>query len=262
MLIDTHCHIHDPEFYADTAQRQAVYRRAIAAGVTHMMVIGTSQADSARAVRFAAEHDGVLAAVGVHPHEAAEGWQQIADLTGQAAAIGEIGLDYFYDNAPRRQQAAALEAQLDLAIRHNLPVSFHVRDERAGSGAVWADFWAIYDNTVGVRGVLHSFTDTIATLEQGLGRGLAIGVNGISTFTRDPAQVAMFDAIPLASMVLETDAPFLTPSPRRGTINEPANLGLVARHHADRRGLPLDELAALTSANAKRLFAFGPNLAP
>ena len=120
----------------------------------------------------------------------------------------------------------------------------------------FADFWPIFDSFSSIRGVLHSFTDTTQNLEEALHRGLYIGVNGISTFTKDTSQQEMFDRIPLERILFETDAPFLTPKPFRGSINEPAFVRIVAQFHADRRDLTLEELAATSSANARELFAF------
>jgi TatD DNase family protein len=163
-------------------------------------------------------------------------------------AIGEIGLDYFYTHSPRDVQIQALEAQIALALQYKLPIIFHVRD-------AFDDFWPIFDNFHGIRGVLHSFTDTAANIEQGLSRGLLIGVNGISTFTKDKAQQQMFANIPLGSLLLETDAPFLTPAPFRGKVNEPAFVAKIAAYNAYIRGISTEEVAAITTANADALFA-------
>lgn len=163
-------------------------------------------------------------------------------------AIGEIGLDYYYTHSPREVQIAALEAQIHIALGHNLPIIFHVRE-------AFEDFWPIFDNFSGIRGELHSFTDTQANLEEGLKRGLYIGVNGISTFTKDRLQQEMFMHIPLEKMLLETDAPFLTPAPNRGKVNEPAFVRYVAKHHATIRGIAPEEIAQATSTNASTLFA-------
>jgi len=249
MLIDSHCHIHSTEFYPDN--REEVYQRAIAAN-TQMIVVGTSEADSKEAVTFADTHDDVWAVVGVHPHDTKEGWQAVENLlknrSEKVVGIGEIGLDYFYDNSPRDVQIRALEAQLQWAVDYNLPVSFHVRE-------AYSDFWPIFDNFTGIRGVLHCFTDTMATFEEALKRNLYIGVNGISTFTKDPAQEEMFAAIPLQHMLFETDAPFLTPRPLRGTMNEPVNVVEVAKHKASVLNVSLDEIIAKTTANTQDLFA-------
>ena len=116
------------------------------------------------------------------------------------------------------------------------------------------DFWPIFDNFSGIRGTLHSFTDSQANLDKGFERGLYVSVNGISTFTKDPMQQQLYAAIPLEKMLLETDAPFLTPVPYRGTINEPAFVSEVAKQHAALRGISLEEVAQATTANARSLF--------
>lgn len=249
MLIDSHCHIHDLQFYREG--RNEVYERAAAAGV-RMIVIGTTEVDSRNATSFAEDHHDSWAVVGVHPHDTKDGWQDIGRLLAKkpkkVVGVGEIGLDYFYDNSPRDTQIRALEEQLQWARDYSLPVSFHVR-------GAFKDFWPILDNFSGTRGVLHSFTDTSVQMNEGVSRGLHIGVNGISLFTKDAAQLAMFDAIPLDKLLLETDAPFLTPPPYRGKVNEPAYVELIAQHHAQRRGISYEEIAAATTANATALFA-------
>lgn len=249
MFIDSHCHIHDVEFFPDS--REAVYRRAIDGGVG-MLLVGTSETDSRAAVAFAAAHQDTWAVVGVHPHDAKNGWSDVGELLAEApekvVGIGEIGLDYFYDNSPRDVQIQALEEQLQWAQDYHLPVSFHVR-------GAFDDFWPVFDNFSGIRGVLHSFTDTNAQLGEGIRRGLYIGVNGISTFTKDPVQQAMFAEIPLENMLLETDAPFLTPVPYRGKVNEPVFVKEVAAHHARLRGVTTEEIGRTTAANTRELFA-------
>jgi len=162
--------------------------------------------------------------------------------------VGEIGLDYFYTHSPRDVQITALKIQIEVALKHDLPIVFHVRE-------AFDDFWPIFDAYPGIRGVLHSFTDSQTHLDEALKRGLYIGVNGISTFTKDETQKAMFDAIPLGRLMLETDAPFLTPNPFRGKVNESAFVRNIAEYHAERRGITIDEIAEATTANAHALFA-------
>ena len=250
MLIDTHCHIHDHEFFSPELAEE-VYGRAIAQDVA-MLCVGTSQQDSRRAVEFANSHDKVWAIVGVHPHESKDGVADIGVLLSEGqdkiVGIGEIGLDYYYNHSPRDIQIAALEQQLQWARDYHLPVSFHVRE-------AYDDFWPIVDNFPGIRGVLHSFTDTAAHLDRALDRGLFIGVNGISTFTKDEQQRAMFAAVPVERLLFETDAPFLTPIPKRGTVNEPAFVRYVAAHHAAVRGISPQQITNITTANATALFA-------
>lgn len=255
MLIDTHCHIHDTEFYAD--DRSAVYDRARAADVA-MICVGTSQQSSREAVNFASKYESTWATVGVHPHDSQHGWDEIGAILAEKPAgivgIGEIGLDYFYENSPREVQIQAFEQQLQWARDYQLPVSFHVRDSKPTvSGTVWDDFWPIFGNFTGVKGVLHSYTDTLKNLDIALKNDLFIGINGISTFAKSGQEV--WDRVPIEKMLLETDAPFLTPVPFRGRVNEPAFVRNVAEYHAERRGLTLEHLARVTSANAMRLFA-------
>lgn len=248
-LVDTHCHIHDKEFFTSELAEE-VYAQARRDDIA-MLVVGTSQPDSRAAVRFAASHEQVWSIAGVHPHEAKDGVGDIGKLfeekPDKLVAIGEIGLDYFYSHSPREVQIAALEQQLQWATDYDLPVSFHVRE-------AFEDFWPVFDNFSGVRGVLHSFTDSLENLEQGLSRSLYIAVNGISTFTKDERQKAMFMAIPLDRLLLETDAPFLTPVPFRGKMNKPGMVSEVAKYHAAARGIEYSELARQTTASAERLF--------
>lgn len=258
-LIDTHCHIQDAQYPLDIGDTLA---RAHHAGVGQMICVGTNIQDSKQALYFTTQHEHVYASVGVHPHDTKEGWQDLEKLIAlsqssqkdeqnndmKLVAIGEIGLDYFYTHSSREVQIQALEAQIALALQYNLPIIFHVRE-------AFEDFWPIFDNFHGIRGELHSFTDTTENMEQALKRGLFIGVNGISTFTKDPLQQQMFARIPLKSMLLETDAPFLTPTPLRGKINEPAFVRHVAEFHSQVRSVSLDEIAIKTTANARALFA-------
>ncbi|HEU4830793.1 MAG TPA: TatD family hydrolase [Candidatus Saccharimonadales bacterium] len=255
MLIDTHCHIHEVNYPLDIDD---VMARAHHEGVSQMICVGTSEASSRAALEFASSHDGVFASIGVHPHDTKDGWTEISELAGPAVgstnahgklvAVGEIGLDYFYSHSPHEVQIEALQSQIELALKYDLPIIFHVRD-------AFEDFWPILDNFHGIRGVLHSFTDTQASVEEGLKRGLYIGVNGISTFTKDESQKTMFSSIPLEKLLLETDAPFLTPVPFRGKVNEPAFVRTIAEYHSAIRQKSFDEIANATTANARALFA-------
>ena len=246
MLIDTHCHIHEPyELPLDE-----VLLRASEAGVDEYICVGTSEESSRLAIEFANEHPEAYATIGVHPHDTKGGYAAINILAGTSSkivAVGEVGLDYFYTHSPREVQMEALEAQIQVALKHNLPMIFHVRE-------AFDDFWPIFDKYPGIRGELHSFTDSRENLQKALDRGLYIGVNGISTFTKDETQKTTFDSIPLDRLLLETDAPFLTPAPLRGKVNEPAYVKLVAEYHADRRGISLEEISDATTANARTLF--------
>lgn len=248
MLVDTHCHIHESNYPLDVGD---VIQHAHAAGVSRLICVGTSEQSSMEAVTFASRHEHCYASVGVHPHDTKDGYAKIEQLvkdSKELVAIGEIGLDYFYTHSPREMQLEALEAQLQLALDNNLPVIFHVRE-------AFDDFWPVFDNFSGLRGELHSFTDSHRNLEKALERGLYIGVNGISTFTRSDDQQKTFDLVPLDSLLLETDAPFLTPVPHRGKVNQPAYVRVIADYHAQRRHISLKEIAAATTTNATALFA-------
>ena len=249
MFIDTHCHIHEAQFF-DKEQAEVVARNALENDVTKLLCVGTNQLSSREALEFSDRFAFCYAIVGVHPHDAKDGAsyieQVLKDRHKKVVGIGEIGLDYYYTNSPKETQRQIFEQQLQWAVDYNMPVSFHVRE-------AFDDFWQIFHNFPGVKGVLHSFTDSMENMQKGISEGLYIGVNGISTFARDKQE--MWDAIPLERMVLETDAPFLTPVPHRGKVNEPAFVRNVAEYHANRRGVELEHLARVTSANASTLFS-------
>lgn len=259
-LIDTHCHLHDPEFFKPE-DAEDVFQESVEAGIGVMIGIGTSLEDSKNAIKFAHAHpENYWASVGIHPHEAGKMSEEEIDehLTGLAelatdtrvVAIGECGFDFHYNERgeTKAKQVRLLEGQLQIAKSNNLPVSFHVR-------AGFEDFWPIYEKYK-APGVLHSFTDTNEHLNQALAHGLYIGVNGIATFTKDEKQREMFKQIPLEKLLLETDAPFLTPVPVRGTINSPKNVIYVTNFMAELRGEDATDIANTTTSNARKLFRF------
>jgi TatD DNase family protein len=230
-----------------------VLRRATEAGVNRLICVGTNEHTSEEAVKFVVDKDNCWASLGLHPHEAINGPVAIEKLRSfvsepKVVAIGECGLDYFYNHSPRDKQTAMLRAQIELALEHDLPMIFHVRE-------AFDDFWPIFDSYQGIRGVLHSFTDTSENLGKALERNLYIGVNGISTFTKVESQRDMYRAVPLDHLLLETDAPFLTPVPHRGTVNEPAFVTFVAKHLSDLQHISLEELSVATNRNATNLFS-------
>lgn len=246
---------HD-KWFADKAMRtpQSVITAAHGAGVTKMICIGTTLADSELAVEFAGEHEGVWASIGIHPHEAKHHLMPEAQATFAAlatapkvVAVGECGLDYYYGLSPKADQEKLLRFQIELALAHNLPLSFHVRD-------AFDDFWPIFDSYTGVRGVLHSFTDDLTNLEKGLERGLYIGVNGIATFAKNDKQHVIYRTIPQHALLLETDAPYLTPVPYRGKVCEPKHVRATVEYLSGLRGEALTQLASTTTANAVKLF--------
>lgn len=251
-LVDTHAHIHFPDYELDPDE---VLAAATADGVTRVICVGCTLADSKLAVEMAARHDDVWASIGLHPHEGAEyvnddnALQEFRALATKpkVVAVGETGLDYYYDNAPREDQKKLLRFQLNLAQEYDLPLIFHVRE-------AFPDFFAILDDFEGVRGVIHSFTGTMDEMNEILRRGLYIGLNGIMTFTKQEKQLEMAKRVPLAKLLLETDAPFLTPSPFRGTICQPKHVRVTAEFLADLRGESLTEIAQASTKNAEQLF--------
>jgi len=269
-LTDTHCHIHEAQYAQDELDPvQAKWLRegkpdpddmiqeAQAEGVTRLICVGCTVADSEMAVEFAAQRPGVWASIGMHPHEAqryvddAAALAQFASLATRpkVVAIGECGLDFYYNHSPKQAQERILRLQLELALEHNLPLIFHVRD-------AFTDFWPIFDEYKGLRGVIHSFSATRQELDDILARDLYVGLNGIMTFTKNPDQLEAAKAVPLDRLVLETDAPFLTPDPHRGKICKPKHVRVTAQFLSELRDESLEQLAKCTTQNAQALFHF------
>lgn len=250
-LIDTHCHIHFPDYELDVDE---VIESANQAGVIKLMCVGCTLNDSKLAVEFAKKYKNIYASIGIHPHEAKEyvnnqkKLQEFHDLSlkPEVKAIGEIGLDYFYNHSDKDSQKKLLKFQLTIAQERNLPVIFHVRE-------AFDDFWPIYDQFK-LPGVIHSFSAGKKEIEQILSRNLYIGLNGIMTFTKNQEQLDAVKKIPLNKIVVETDAPFLTPTPYRGTICEPKHVAITAEFLAKIRNESTEDFAAATTANATALF--------
>jgi TatD DNase family protein len=251
-FVDTHCHIHFENFPADS---EAAYRDAVSAGVTRLICVGTTLADSYDATRFAAVHDGVWASAGAHPHEAEKFLNDPSHKTKFAkllaepkmVAAGELGLDYYKNYSTREAQQKAMRAQIEAALPAGLPFIFHVRD-------AWSNFWPIIDDYTDLKGVIHSFSSGMKQLDAALSRGLYIGLNGIMTFTKDQAQLEAARRVPLDRLVLETDAPFLAPAPLRGRTCEPKHVVTTAEFLAGLRSEPIEELSKATTGNAIKLF--------
>jgi TatD DNase family protein len=275
-LFDTHCHIQSvgslkgeratQQLWAKAGEKSAedILARAKEAGVKTMMCVGCDLNDSQLAIDFVKSRENLYASIGIHPHEAdryagkSRAKQEFANLAVEpkVKAVGECGLDYFYEHSHREAQKELLKFQIELALEHNLPLIFHVRDTSSaqpGNG-VFDDFWPILDSYDGIRGVLHSFTDTKENLDKAIERGLYIGVNGIATFAKQAKQLEMYRKIPLEKLVLETDAPFLTPVPYRGNICEPYHVSTTANFLKELREEELETLAKATTSNAKQLF--------
>lgn len=251
-LIDTHCHL---QFDAFISHEDKILADAASSGVTRVICVGTDLADSKTAVELARAKKNVWAAVGVHPHEAErylaepKADRKLAALLAESkvVAIGEIGLDFYRQRSTEAHQEAALRNQVEIGLKSGLPFIFHVRD-------AWRDFWRIIDDYQVKNAVVHSFSSGAKQLDQILNRGFYVGLNGIMTFTKDEAQLAAAKTVPLDRLVLETDAPFLTPEPFRGQTCEPKHVRATAEFLARLRGEELEELSAATTANAIRIF--------
>jgi TatD DNase family protein len=251
-LVDTHCHIHFADYGLD---REQAVKDARANDVGGMICVGCTLENSRSGIDFAISHPGIYASIGLHPHEAKKyvhDQTALAEFSSLAAkpkvvAVGECGLDYFYNFSPRQEQKELFKFQLDLARMNKLPVIFHIRE-------AFDDFWNIYDRYPDVQGVVHSFSAGTAELKEILYRHLLVGLNGIMTFTKNADQLAAAKAIPLSSLLLETDSPYLTPYPYRGNINQPKHVRDVALFLSNLRGESLQELASATTKNAARLF--------
>jgi TatD DNase family protein len=256
--LDSHCHVTADAFAADRAQ---VLARAVAEGVEAFVAIGSGYGwqHNRRALELAEAEPRVFAAVGVHPHEAAElDAAARAELARWLAhprvvAVGECGLDYHYMRSPREVQRAVFAEQLGWARERNLPVSLHVRGDAPDA---FAELLEIWDAEGGGRlaGVLHCYTGSLAFARRALERGLLVSFSGILTFRRDRGLREVAAALPLERLLVETDAPLLAPEGFRGARNEPARVALVGRALAAAQGRPLEEVAQATTRNARRLF--------
>jgi TatD DNase family protein len=250
VLVDAHCHLGDGAFDAD---RDAVLARARAAGVGHLVVIGTTPDDSARAAALAAATPGLSATVGVHPHEArhwsAEVEARLRELLAQpeVVAVGETGLDYHYDHSPRDAQRRAFTAQLALGAETGKPVVVHAREADQDVAAIIEEWGGR------VRIVLHSFAGKRRVFDAGMAAGAYFSFSGMITFKNWSPDVRPTDGPP-ERLLVETDAPYLAPVPHRGGRNEPAFVREVAATLASQLGLSLEALAQRTTDNAVRLF--------
>lgn len=253
-LIDSHCHLHDPDFFSEEEAEKAL-ARAHEASVGKIICIGTDPKDSLAAKEFAEKHEGVYWTYGIHPSEASSPastpmhdiskksnpMNKKISSTTRPVAIGEVGLDYHYENYNRNEQIKLFEQMLQLAVDNNLPVSFHVRE-------AFPDFFGVIANFPKIRGVVHSFSDNKKNLKRILNETeFYIGVNGLATYSTLPLP-------PLERILLETDAPFLAPIPHRGSKNEPALIPDIANWLATRLELPFEEIAKITTKNTERLF--------
>ncbi len=254
-LIDSHCHLN----YPGLAERQEeVLASARAVGVAGFLNISTRQSEWGEVVGAAERNDDVWASIGVHPHEADAhpdlGMSQLVEAASHpnVIAIGECGLDYFYDKSDRAAQRDRFEAHIDAARATGMPLVVHTRDAEEDTAEILTA--AVREG--GVTGVLHCFTGSAELARKGLDLGFMISMSGIVTFKNARELQETAKQIPLDSLLVETDAPFLSPQERRGKPNEPAYVGAAARFIADLRGKPAEELERTLDANATRLFSW------
>jgi TatD DNase family protein len=251
MLFDSHCHLTADDFAED---RDVVLERARAAGVMGLVTIASDPDDADRALSLARRESGVWSTAGLHPHEAGAGDPSWVDRVRsllrepEVVAVGECGLDFHYDHAPRARQREVFEAQIGLAAEMGLPLVVHSRDADQETIEV------LLGLPPGVRGVLHCFTGGDHLLETALAAGWWVSFSGLVTFKR-------FDAadrvrrIPEDRLLIETDSPYLAPVPHRGERNEPARLVATAAVVAELRGTDPAALAAHTTRNAREFYA-------
>ncbi len=254
-MIDTHSHVHGAEFDDD---RAAMLERARAAGVEAIVAVGCDLADTKRALEVAAAYD-LAATVGIHPHEAKDAPDDIAAAfdelraasPARVVAVGETGLDYYYNHSPADEQRRVLRAQIAYAAAHGLPVVFHQRDAFDDFIAVLREVW----DPGTMSGVIHCFTGDTAQARTFVHEfGLYLGIGGVVTFkSAQPLRDAVA-AIGLNALVMETDCPFLAPVPHRGKRNEPAFIVESARTVAEVLGRSVADVTATTTANAVRFF--------
>ena len=256
MYIDSHAHIEMDRYDSD---REEVIRRALDAGVEIIVNVGNGDVarDShADAFRIADAYPFIYTTIGVHPHEARLFDEnlaaRLADLSGHPKVIawGEMGLDYHYDNSPREAQRAAFRKQLQMARDRRLPAVIHTREAEADTLAILSDEW----KGAGLPGIIHCFTGTRAFAEEAIKLGFFISFSGVVTFKNAEDLRDTAKSLPLESLLIETDSPFMSPVPFRGRRNEPAYVVETARCIAGLRNLSAEEIGRITSANFKRLF--------
>ncbi len=245
---DSHCHVHDARTPDGT---EAAVAAASEAGVTTLISVGCDRETSLAAIAVAEVHPGVYATVGLHPHDAVNGVDTIVDLfdVDGIVAVGECGLDYYYDHSPREVQQRAFAEQIALANDRHLPLVIHTRD-------AWDDTFAVLaDVGVPTRTVFHCFTGGPAEARRALDAGASLSFSGIVTFKGAPEVQAAAALCPLDRMLVETDSPYLAPVPHRGKPNRPAWVAHVGQHIADLRDIPVADVAAATTTNARNVFS-------
>lgn len=253
MLFDTHVHLDEDAFVQDVDE---VIARAVASGVTSMLAVATTLESSRATIALASRVSNVFASVGIHPNYAALAkpgdWEAVEELatSPKVIAIGETGLDRYWDHTPFDVQLDYFRRQIELAKQHDLPFIVHCRDAEA-------DVVSALRAAAGagqLKGIMHSFCGGRATLEAALELGLSISFAGMLTFKKNVELRKLAESVPLDRLLVETDAPYLAPQPQRGKRNEPAFVRHTTECLAEIHRKTLAEIAAITTANATRLF--------
>jgi TatD DNase family protein len=253
-LIDSHCHLDDEQFDAD---RQEAIDRALAAGVDQMVVIGTGDGppDLEAGIRLADSQPPILATIGIHPHHAAKSTDEFLRRLEalvkhpKVVAVGEIGLDYHYDFAPRDRQQAVFVAQIHLARQARKPIVIHTREAWDDTFRLLETHWA----PGGQAGIMHCFSGGPAEARRALDMGFLLSFAGIVTYPKATNVQEAARMAPSNRILVETDAPYLAPVPKRGKRNEPAYVVETARRLAALRGIEFEELARATTDNFRRI---------
>lgn len=253
MLIDTHVHLNAHQYDEDLTE---VIQRAQENGVDRMIVVGFDKETIERALILAEQYPFIYIAIGWHPVDAIDltddllNWiEEIASTNNKVVAIGEIGLDYHWDKSPKDIQAQVFRQQIQLAKRLKLPIIIHNREAMADCLTILQE-----EGAYEVGGVMHSFSGSVESMKQALNLNFYISLGGPVTFKNAKQPKAVAQAVPIDKLLVETDAPYLTPHPFRGKRNEPAHVKLVAEEIARLRNISYEDLATLTTKNAEKLF--------
>jgi TatD DNase family protein len=253
-IVDSHCHLDDKQFDED---REAVIERALEAGVTTMLAVGTGNGppDLEAGIRLAESHESIYASVGVHPHDAQKAngatFRRLKDLFAhpKVVAVGEIGLDYHYDFSPRERQREVFVEQLRLAEDAGKPVIIHTREAWADTIALLEEHW----DADALGGIMHCFSGDGDEARLAVDMGFHVSFAGIVTFPKAHGVQDAAKWVPSSRLLVETDCPYLAPVPNRGRRNEPAFTIDTARKVAELRGESLEEIARITTENFNRL---------
>lgn len=255
MLFDSHAHLDDKRFDKD---RDQIIKDAKNHGISYIMNVGADLGTSIKAVNLAEKHDMIYAAVGVHPHDVKDMDEDTLEILKalsakeKVKAIGEIGLDFHYDNSPRDEQRKWFRRQIELAKEVNLPIIIH---DREAHGEI---FDILMEYKVWEMGcVLHCYSGSVDLAREYVKKGIYISLAGPLTFSNAKKTYEVAKEIPLEWLLIETDCPYLAPVPHRGKRNEPTFVRYVAGTIAEAKGISFDEVAKVTTSNAKKIFRIG-----